>query len=44
MLISAHRLKKVLHEILRQAGSDDYEADLVSGEDAGISRARLQSL
>lgn len=32
MLISDHKLKKVLHEILRQTGSDDYEADLVSGQ------------
>ncbi|MDD5287343.1 MAG: malate/lactate/ureidoglycolate dehydrogenase [Desulfuromonadaceae bacterium] len=30
MLISEQKLKKVLHEILQQAGSDEYEAALVS--------------
>lgn len=38
MVISGHHLQKILHEILRQTGSDDYEASLVAGQ---LVRANL---
>lgn len=38
MLITEQKLKKVLHEILRQTGSDEYEAALVAGH---LVRANL---
>jgi len=39
MLIAVEKLKKVLYEILRQAGSDQYEAEVVAGHLVGANLA-----